>query len=151
MMPTLAWPIEWLTLVRNHSEHLHAPVTRPLGFLIPLVLLKWKQRDAWFVFLLACVPQTFDYYNTLPLLALAATYREAWFLSIVTTFGGVAWFLSNQVLASTVDEVLTYGFITIVLFAYLPAVVMILRRSHGGDMPVWIRLISQRRLSSRGE
>jgi hypothetical protein len=149
-LPT--WPAEWLYIVRHdNTVVLQAPITRPLGFLIPLVLLRWKHREAWFVFFLSCVPQTWDYYNTLPLLALAATYREACLLSLVSSLGGFVWFWSIQTLATTPQEGTHYGAFVIVLFAYLPTVLVILRRPNEGIPPVWLRFILMRPMRAMRE
>lgn len=119
------WPSEWFSIIRHNSGHLHAPITRPLGFLIPLVLLRWRQRRARFAFLLACMPQTWEYYNALPLLALAATNKEAWRLSLISTLGGFVWLCALALTPSGTD-VAWYTGGAVVLFAYLPVVATIL-------------------------
>jgi hypothetical protein len=140
------WPLEWLNQVRHHTGNMHAPLTRPLGFLIPLVLLRWRRPEAWFVFLLAAMPQTWDYYNTLPLLALAATYREACALSLVSSIGGFVWIWIGRSVAANWTELTLYGPAAIVLFAYLPVVYAILRRPNEGEGPLWLKWMLARQM-----
>lgn len=138
-----SWPAEWLGLVSQRSGHMRPPILRPGGPLIALVLLRWRRREAWLVFTMACVPQTWDWYNVLPLLTVAATYREAYVLSLVSTIGGfIAVYLAMQIQSQ--DELLRLGGATAVVFAYLPAVIAVLRQSTETEMPSWLSHLRRR-------
>jgi hypothetical protein len=52
-----AWPIEWWHIIRS-GEQLSAPITRLGGGFILLVLLRWRRPEAWLVFIMACMPQS---------------------------------------------------------------------------------------------
>jgi hypothetical protein len=132
MLPT--WPIEWWDVIRKSSQ-LKSPLLRFGGAAILLVLLRWRRQEAWLVFLLACVPQTWGWYNLLPLLAVAATYREAAILSLVSSIGAIAtvYFVGDP----TPEKYYAWGS-SAVAFAYLPATIAILRRPNVRERPPWM-------------
>jgi hypothetical protein len=119
------WPAQWLGRIASMPQF-RPPVMRLGGFLILLVLLRWRRPEAMIVALMAVMPQTWYPYNWLPLLALASTYREACILTIVASVGTVAGEYAVYGLPS--NEVVSVGGGYGVAFAYLPAVWMILRR-----------------------
>lgn len=138
-----SWPREWFALVSQRSGHMRAPILRLGGPLIALVLIKWRRREAWLVFTMACMPQTWDWYNVLPLLTVAATYREAYVLSLVSTVGGfIAVYLALTIHSQ--NELLRLGGATMVVFAYLPAVVAVLRQQTETEMPWWLSYFRRR-------
>ena len=120
-----------------------APILRLGGPLIALVLLRWRRREAWLVFTMACVPQSWDWYNVLPLLTVAATYREAYLLSLVSTIGG---FIAASLAMSihSHGELFRLGGATMVVFAYLPAVIAVLRQPTETEMPWWLAHLRSR-------
>ncbi|MEO7503474.1 MAG: hypothetical protein ABIW94_12620 [Gemmatimonadaceae bacterium] len=138
MMP--GWPIEWFQLISS-SPYVSAPITRLGGFIILLVLLRWRRPEAWLVLFFACIPQTPYPYNVLLLLALPNTWREAGVLSIVSSLGSLVrqrahvhdlpslHIMANMMVAS----------------AFIPATIMILRRPNEGKGPWWMQLIAAKR------
>jgi hypothetical protein len=132
MLPS--WPIEWWDVIRKSSQ-LKSPLLRFGGPLILLVLLRWRRQEAWLVFLLACVPQTWGWYNLLPLLAVAATYRDAAILSLVSSLGAIAtaYFVGDP----SPEKYYAWGS-SAVAFAYLPATIAILRRPNVRERPPWM-------------
>jgi hypothetical protein len=86
-----SWPVEWLRLV-SHSGQFRAPVMnlRGFGFVILLVLFRWRRPESWMVATMAVLPQAWFPYNWLLLLTLADTYREALVLTILMSVGGLA-------------------------------------------------------------
>lgn len=141
MLP--GWPIEWLQLVSS-SPYVSAPITRLGGFLILLVLLRWRRPEAWLVFLFACIPQTPYPYNVLVLLALANTWREAGLLSILSSLGSLVRQRANVHDLASLDIMANM----MVLFAFIPATIMILRRPNEGQGPWWMQLIAARRMKA---
>jgi len=139
MLPS--WPIEWLHLITS-SPYVSAPITRLGGFLVFLVLLRWRRPEAWLVFLFACIPQTPYPYNVLILLALANTWREAGLLSIVSSLGSLVRQRANVHDLASLDIMGDM----MVLSAFIPATVMILRRPNEGPGPWWMQLIAARRI-----
>jgi hypothetical protein len=128
------WPIEWWNVIQESSQ-LRSPLLRFGGLSILLVLLRWRRQEAWLVFLLACVPQTWGWYNLLPLLAVAATYREASILSLVSSIGAIAtvYFVGDP----SPEKYYAWGS-SAVAFAYLPATIVVLRRPNVRERPPWM-------------
>jgi hypothetical protein len=135
-----AWPMEWLGLVRN-ADQLVSPLLRPGGIILLVVLLRWRRPEAWLVAFIAAMPQTTYPYNLLPLLAIAATYHEACFLSLTSSIGAfVAIYLTDavggQFGVSAASAVM-------IALGYLPAALVVLRRSN--ERPVLVRGILSHR------
>jgi hypothetical protein len=132
MLP--GWPLEWWRVI-GKSTQLKSPLLRFGGPLILLVLLRWRRQEAWLVFLLACVPQTWGWYNVLPLLAVASTYREATILSLLSSIGAIAtvYFVGDP----TPEKYSAWG-ASAVAFAYLPAAIAVLRRPNINERPPWL-------------
>jgi hypothetical protein len=124
------------------SDYFKVPVATMGGVAIALVMLRWRRPEAWLVFIAAAVPQTWYPYNGLVLLIVAATYREACFLSLVSSAGWLAAYLffvggwrsaeSRFVLSSV-----------LVALCYLPATLLILRRPNVGPSPLWITWLTK--------
>ncbi|HEY4954995.1 MAG TPA: hypothetical protein VII02_08925 [Gemmatimonadaceae bacterium] len=119
------WPAEWWSLVRG-AQQFRAPIARPGGVVISLVLLRWRRREAWLVFLMALVPQSWAWYNVLMLLAIPVTYREACVLSVVSSIGAIA--AAYFAVGGTPREFDSTWGQAMVAFAYLPATIAVLRR-----------------------
>jgi len=129
------WPFEWWRIVLS-GEQLSAPIMRLGGVFIALVLLRWRRPEAWLVFLMACMPQSWAWYNVLPLLAIPATYREACVLSLTSSVGALAaaYFIRDS---SSPAFYPGWG-AAMVAFAYLPATIAILRRPNSSGKPSWL-------------
>jgi hypothetical protein len=129
LVPT--WPMEWLGLVRN-ADQLVPPLLRPGGIVLLVVLIRWRRPEAWLVAFVAAMPQTTYPYNLLPLLAVAATYHEACFLSLASSVGAfAAIYLTDAVGGSLASSAASAVMIAL---GYLPAAVVVLRRPN--DRPV---------------
>ncbi len=128
------WPVEWWAIVRA-GEQLRPPLLRFGGVFISLVLLRWRRPEAWLVFVMACMPQSWAWYNVLMLLAIPLTYREACVLSLVSSIGALiaAYFLRPL---SPPESYPPWG-AAMVAFAYLPATIAILRRPNQRSAPPW--------------
>jgi len=119
-----SWPQEWIRAVQ--ATELRPAVAWPGGVLVLLALVRWRQPEARLLVALACVPSTASWYEALPLLLVGQTKRECQLLSLISSAGYIAqgFFLTSE------------GFIEIpririlmLLFCYLPALVVVLRRS----------------------
>jgi hypothetical protein len=122
------WPLEWFRAAST-ADHMRSPLFQPFGFLILLVLTRWRRPESWIVLTLACLPQTLMWYSFLILLAFPRAYREACVLSLVSSVG----FFLAGVVAETKPTVERTGAIlwAIVVFTtFLPAVISILRRTN---------------------
>jgi hypothetical protein len=77
------WPLEWVEAARHTVGH-PGFVTRPFGWLPLLALLRWRDRDARLVAVLACVPQNPYFYDQLPLWLVARSGRTAFALTALS-------------------------------------------------------------------
>ena len=136
MMPE--WPREWWAMARSSPDFV-PPLLRFAGFAIPIVLLRWRRPESWLVLLSACVPQTWPPYNGLILLTVARTYREASFLSLVSSASWIlfAWFADG--LGETRERAMMAAVLNV--GGFLPAVLVILRRPNSGDGPLLLAWI----------
>jgi len=123
IVPT--WPMEWFGLIRD-AGHLMPPLLRPGGVVLLIVLLRWRRPEAWLVGFIAAMPQTSYPYNLLPLLAIAATYREACFLSLTSSVGALAAVYLTDAVGGPVAA--TTASAVIIALGYLPAALIVLRR-----------------------
>jgi hypothetical protein len=119
------WVAQWREVVGRKTDNAPA-VFRFGGFLIPVVLLRWRRREAWLIMLLACVPQTPSLYDAVPLFAVPVGLRQCLlsgvsanvaFLALVTGLG----FAADATYGTRVTTLS-------VLFMYLPAVALVLSR-----------------------
>ena len=123
------------------------PVIHLGGVCILLVLLRWKRPEAWLVVLMAFMPASWAWYNTLILLAaVPKTYREAAMLSLVSSFGALLGINTLPGPDSPTSFPLWWSFQ--VAFAYLPAVILILTRPNIREAPPWAEPARARRASS---
>lgn len=133
LLPT--WPLEWWRSVQTGRE-LNAPITRAAGFLIAFALLRWKQPEARLLFVIACVPQTSSWYETLVPLLVARTKRE---MQVMVFASGVGYLMQIAFLSPQREIASTDIGILIVVFVYLPALAIVLRRQNEGELPAWMR------------
>jgi hypothetical protein len=142
-----AWPRAWLSNVVS-EPHFGAPITRIGGIAVLLALLRWRRPEARLIVALACVPQTNSWYEGLPLLLVASTFRETLFLSLISTLGYV---LPPLVMTARneVEFNAQMGALMVVL-CYLPATLLVLRRPNEGELPAWMAPVAAWWRSWRG-
>lgn len=130
LMVLPSWPVGWLDGIRS-ARFMDPPITQFGGPLVLLALLRWRRPEAWLVVALACMPQAWGWYNTLPLLTIPATMGEALFLAAVSTLG--AW-IGGAMMPDTISLSKLHGWVTslIVFTTYLPATLLLLRRPNSG-------------------
>ncbi|HEY8165705.1 MAG TPA: hypothetical protein VIF83_09155 [Gemmatimonadaceae bacterium] len=121
-----SWPREWLNLVST-GHHGLAPITQRFGFVIALALLRWRRPEARLLLALGCVPHTPSWYHVLPLLLIPSSFRESLILSLLISSGFV-YELFSPITATNIMDVYHRVSNDMILFAYLPALIMILRR-----------------------
>jgi hypothetical protein len=130
------------------SEYFSAPIVSAGGPFIALVLLRWRRAEAWLVLMSACLPQTWYAYNALILLVVAATYREACLLSLVSSFAWLAayYYAPGEIRSPETQEMFRN---VVIASGYVPATIMILRRTNEGPSPVWLRTLTNLAAGSR--
>jgi hypothetical protein len=114
------WPLSWWGRSSLYDGVIPL-LALPLGPLMALALLRWRERDAWFLFLYACVPQRFIYDLT-PLFLLPGTLRRMLLLCILSWFPTIAWMTRLSLWPET-DVHLA------LIFTYLPLLGMVLLRN----------------------
>jgi hypothetical protein len=133
------WPLGWYAIVtgafRQTVPH-PAPVTTFGGFgaLVLLALLRWRRPEARLIALMACVPQLPFWADQLPLATVARSSREV----IWSLLGGhlcfLGWFVFAPKVVYYVPVMQPYA----LAGAYLPALIMVLRRPNEGHVPAWV-------------
>lgn len=120
-----SWPREWFAIVRSGLHH-RPPISYIGGFVVLLALLRWRRFDARLLLLLALAPQTADVFECVPLFLIPETFRESVLLAVTTTLAYLAFVLGPS-LPDLATQATRTGWL-IVFGAYLPALVMVLRR-----------------------
>lgn len=135
------WPADWLANVGAARGHFRIPLFVPGGQLLLLAALRWKRPEARLLLALACIPHSMLPYETVLLFLLVSTAAEG------ITLASLSW-IWMMVRASTASgETLEARYdahaLWMVLLMYLPALVMVLRRSNEGDSPALLRSLSR--------
>jgi hypothetical protein len=116
------WPILWAHQF-GHYEHFIPLLVLP-GPLLLLALLRYRDRDAWLLFLSALMPQRW-FFDSLPLWLIPKNRREmVWTVSLSLAPGIWRWFHAPHSYAEV-------GRWTVVFF-YLPMLAVILLRNRVG-------------------
>lgn len=137
-----SWVQDWWALIQA-TDHFTPPILQFGGPAIALVLLRWRRPEAWLVFAAACSPQTWYPYNGLILLVVAATYREASVLSLVSSAGWIVAFLAGdgKPRSPHTREIMAA---MLIAACYLPATIVVLRHPNVGPTPFWLRWYDRR-------
>ena len=112
------------------------------GFLVLLVLFRWRRPESWLLLVLACLPQSWGWYGALPVFTIPASLFQSLFLACAATVG--SWLGALIVpKPGTAEDLYAWVGSLIVFTIYLPAVILILRRPNVGEGPGWMRLIKR--------
>jgi hypothetical protein len=135
------WPQAWIAALRM-SPRFVSPILRPGGVLVLLALLRWRRPEARLLVVLACLPQTGHWYDALPLFLVPQTALETWSLVLLSHIGGRIWLSLPNTGTPATDLKMVGTFL--VLSAYLPGVLMVLRRPNEGELPAWLERVAPR-------
>ena len=114
-----AWPWVWRSQLGAYQGILPPLFSWPLGPLVLVALVEWRDRRAWLLVLLALMPQRMVY-DQLPIMLVAGTRRELWVL-IAASWVNCAIFMQSN---GWSDVPLGWqNFLMATL--YLPAVLMV--------------------------
>jgi hypothetical protein len=113
-----------------------APITLPGGVFILATLFRWRRPEARLLAGLACVPQTLLLYETVPLLLVPRTSRQA--LLLVALSWAAWWWPHAHPAGGGYAVQLRANGTMIVWLLYLPCVLMILGRPNEGAVPGWV-------------
>ena len=128
------WVPAWLGQMK-HSMYMAPPLLRLGGFAILLAALRWRRPEARMMLALSLVPQAGAWYTVVPLFLIPNTMKESMVLATLTSVG---FLLQDHILTATNE--LEYNAqigALLVAFAYLPCLVMVLRRPNEGRLPAW--------------
>ncbi len=132
------WPWSWRAAIAD-APHMSSPIAhwRVGAPLLLLALTRWRRPDARLLFALACVPQSTLVYEGLYFLLFPRTLVGVTLMAI-TSFGA-SWLQDRISDWATTTAQLQYAVGDVmVLFFYLPALVMVLRRPNVGEVPRWL-------------
>jgi hypothetical protein len=131
------WPVEWLAAAstRRRGDYF-IPLTTLAGPILLLAVTRWRRPEARLLLVMASIPQTYNYYDQLPLWLVPATLGQSAGLSL----------LSYAILAADTTLAVPYastsagyGAVKASLFVamlYLPALALVLRRPNSPPMRV---------------
>jgi hypothetical protein len=119
------WPVDWLASLRG-MRHFRSPILLPWGFVLVLTAFKWRRPEA------PLVPQTVVPYELVPLAVVPSTFREALIVALGWNLAYLFRVILNPVTlasyAGVVSNYFPYNWWAELVFGYLPAMVLILRR-----------------------
>jgi hypothetical protein len=126
------WPRDWIATAASSPFHFVAWKV-PGGILLFTALARWRRPEARLFLMMAVVPSSPIVYEALPLFVIPKTRQEMFALAI----------LSNVVLIATYDlsfqadpgAYARRAQPAMMLFLFVPALLMILRRPNQGDIP----------------
>jgi hypothetical protein len=121
-----AWPVEWLEVVRVNSAHMKLPIVHPGGVIALFAMLRWRRPEARLIVALSLVPQNVAWYDSVPLLVVPGSLTQAVVQSFLISVPAMREILTHGG-ADRVIDFYPQGY-DLALFAYLPAVVMVLMR-----------------------
>jgi hypothetical protein len=138
-----SWPNEYVAEIRARTAaNYHIPIRIMPGLLLVLAVLRWRRPEARLLVAMACIPQTMLFYDQLPLLTIARSFRQALVFALGSYLPILAIYLiplpTNDSLAATLSTTST----VIVWLYYLPCLVEILRRPNVGNVPRVIEQVS---------
>ena len=130
------WPNEYAAEIGARTgANYHIPLRVLPGPLLLLAVLRWRRPEARLLLAMACVPQTMLFYDQLPLLLIARTFRQ----SLVLALGSYLPIVAIYMLPRPADDSLVATLATtspvIVCLYYLPCLVEVLRRPNVGNVP----------------
>lgn len=121
------WPAEWISTVGGAPYYL-APIQRPFGWVLLLAWVRWRRPEARFLGALACIPHSSSLYEILPLLLVARNRRELAGLMALTFIGWALLLWRVPVHPSHVPLVLAAQWPYLLLFGYLPPMLLLIRQ-----------------------
>jgi len=142
-----AWLTHWRASLALGGGHLGtattgfpyaAPVLLPGGVLVLVALLRWRRPEARLLVALACVPQSLYLYDTVPLFLIPRTFRESALL-VVLSYAVLYLMLRGGPYPDMAHQAVASGRLYTLLL-YLPATLMVLRRSNEGALPAWLEV-----------
>lgn len=141
------WPMMWWDALSGRADPAAgaervrgvflAPIANPLGLPVLLALTRWRRPEARLLVALACVPQVTMGYEALPLLvALPRTRTQALALTLASWLFAIVY--ATWALQPTVAGTFERARWLLMVFFWLPGLVLVLRRPNAGVVPAWV-------------
>ena len=119
------WPILWLTETKKYIRYV--PLLVIPGPLLLAAMARYRNRDAWLLFLAACMPQRW-FYDTFFLWLIPKTRRQIVFTAGISWIPGIwRWFYVPHVITQV-------GRLSVLCF-YLPMLLVLLWQQTPQDIP----------------
>jgi len=118
------------------AVHVRPLIALPGGFLLLAAMLKWRRPEARLMMAYALVPHTTMLYEAVPALLIPDRWQE---MLVLTISSIVAYGIESTLIHGNTAPTLIarHGMVTI-LFVYLPALALVLRRPNEGRVPRWL-------------
>lgn len=125
------WTGAWLhNLSRTHHP---IPITILPGPLLLLAAFRWREPRARLLLGLALTPQFFYFYDQLPLLLIPRTRRQSLVLALFSWAAYFGWMLIGEPVTGIHTPDSAPGWV--ILFLYLPSLVLVLKRRRESPPP----------------
>ena len=119
------WPTQWIAAIASNPRY-SAPVLHPGGIVLLAAGLRWRDPNARLLLVLALTPHTPMWYSVLPLFLIPRTLAEG---TLLAGLSQIAFFATAFVPhPDTFDAQLALNETLLLIFLYLPALGLILRR-----------------------
>jgi hypothetical protein len=126
------WVSDWLTAIRG-QPHFKPYILRPGGFLMLLALLRWRRPEARWLVATACVPGTPGLQEALVFLTWPLSFRQLLVFGLLSH--GAMWVATLERQRGDFQSYVGVAAIANLVFVYLPALFIVLRRPNEGDVP----------------
>jgi hypothetical protein len=137
------WPRDAMAAMGRYRQvvapaaSFHQIIRFPGGALALLCLLRWRRPEARLVAVMACVPLTISHYEMVPLLLVPRTFGQAT-LMVLLSYSHPVLMKALVLPPWTRTEFVDAAGAILVLTAFLPVTLMILRRPNEGAVPAWL-------------
>jgi hypothetical protein len=135
------WPKEWLSTALASPFHF-APWRNAGGLLLFLAIARWRLPEARMLLVMALLPSSPIAYEALPLFTIPRDKREMLVLAIATNI--IFALIASHSFQGERETYLAIAQPAMVWLAYVPALLMVLRRPNRGPAPEWLERIAAR-------
>jgi hypothetical protein len=139
------WLMDWRESLRSSpfGKQYQIPMLALWGFVLWLPILRWRRPEARLVFLMACMPQNFVFYEQLPLLLVPQSRREMIGVAIISQMAGILSSMAQAGESSFLERNAAAAPYTI-FGLYIPAIALVMLRSNQGPAPARIERLLAR-------
>ena len=134
------WPGQWYGELSDvvGGPYWHIPLRLTGGVILLLAGFRWRRPEARLLLVMACAPQTMLYYDQLPLLLAAQTFRQAILFAVASWLPGLVSIALHGSQPLDRGTLFAFNAPIILVCYYVPLLVVILMRPNVGDIPRWL-------------